>query len=243
MKYSIFHTSHCGSTLLAAKLSKSIPTLTEPNWSHDLKEKEIKEIPFIINELANEDYLIKYSSHFPYLAALLEGKKVFLYRKLNHHLQKFNHLEKAETHLDYAYKSAIKAMNSKMRNAIKSKFFNLYDIKEALAFFWVNRFLWMKQSQNILAIDSNEFFKNQDKVCEDICKWFNIEYKPIDINFHVKIQASCNLTSEPLDWTKFKEVDKTYDASKDILQDSDNQKIVDICTKIKNTFYDLEEFI
>jgi AAA15 family ATPase/GTPase len=33
MKYSIFHTSRCGSTLLACLLSKSIPTLAEPSWS------------------------------------------------------------------------------------------------------------------------------------------------------------------------------------------------------------------
>ena len=89
MNYSIFHTSHCGSTLLAALLSQSLPTITEPRWSHQIKNHKSKEdIKKHIESNLIDGQLTKYSSAYTHVAPLVSGKKVFVYRKLNHHLQK-----------------------------------------------------------------------------------------------------------------------------------------------------------
>jgi len=89
MKYSIFHTSHCGSTLLACMLSRSLPTLTEPDWVHkaiDIPDPNEK-IKFL-NDHHEEGILVKYTSLICDVMPDLNGKKVFLYRNFEDHLRK-----------------------------------------------------------------------------------------------------------------------------------------------------------
>ena len=88
-QYSIFHTSHCGSTLLASMLSKSIPTITEPSWSHRIHKQPGKTntINFLSSNLV-DNTLVKYSSMYCYVAPLVDGKKIYLYRTLQSHLEK-----------------------------------------------------------------------------------------------------------------------------------------------------------
>jgi len=89
MKYSIFHTSHCGSTLLACLLSKSIPTLTEPDWVHKgIDITNIEEKAKFINNHHKENVLVKYSSLICDVMPDISGKKVFLYRNFEDHLRK-----------------------------------------------------------------------------------------------------------------------------------------------------------
>ena len=89
MKYSIFHTSHCGSTLLACLLSKSIPTLTEPDWVHKaLDIHNIEEKAKSINNHHKDNTLVKYSSLICDVMPDVSGKKVFLYNNFEDHLRK-----------------------------------------------------------------------------------------------------------------------------------------------------------
>ena len=89
MKYSIFHTSHCGSTLLACLLSKSMPTLTEPDWVHKaLHIHNIEEKIKFINNRHKENTLVKYTSLICDVMPEVKGKKVFLYRNFEDHLRK-----------------------------------------------------------------------------------------------------------------------------------------------------------
>jgi hypothetical protein len=82
MKYSIFHTSFCGSTLLSCLLSKSIPTLAEPPWAC----QQIDKIDFNNNHL--DGHLVKYPSRAYQLIPNLNSKIVFLYRNFEDHLNK-----------------------------------------------------------------------------------------------------------------------------------------------------------
>jgi hypothetical protein len=75
---SIFHTSQCGSTLLGALLSKSLPTKNEPEWSHKIAE-QTNQLDFI-KQNASDNEIIKYPSVYCYLMPQIEGKKVFIYR-------------------------------------------------------------------------------------------------------------------------------------------------------------------
>ena len=87
MKYSIFHTSHCGSTLLACMLSNSIDTVTEPTWSHNIRQlPDMNDKMKVVNENHKDNLLVKYSSLVTDIAPNLEGKKVFLYRNILDHL-------------------------------------------------------------------------------------------------------------------------------------------------------------
>lgn len=89
MKYSIFHTSHCGSTLLACMLSNSVDTITEPKWSHDIRElPDMNDKIKVVNQNHKDNLLVKYSSLCTDIAPNLEGKKVFLFRNILDHLIK-----------------------------------------------------------------------------------------------------------------------------------------------------------
>lgn len=87
--YSIFHTSHCGSTLLSCLLSKSIPTLTEPKWSHEIKVIDnIKNKLKLVKNNHKQNILVKYPSFVCEIAPFVDGKKVFLYKNFEDHLCK-----------------------------------------------------------------------------------------------------------------------------------------------------------
>ena len=89
MKYSIFHTSHCGSTLLACMLSNSIDTVTEPRWSHDIRQlPDMNDKMKVVNENHKDNLLVKYSSLCTDIAPNIEGKKIFLFRNILDHLIK-----------------------------------------------------------------------------------------------------------------------------------------------------------
>ena len=157
MKYSIFHTSHCGSTLLACLLSKSIPTLTEPDWVHEIvKIGSSEERRNFAKEHSPEDVLVKYSSLVCDVAPFIGGKTVLLYRDLDDHLRKFS------TYPGVDLKFEAGAWAHKMSSAIIS--------------------------DDIFLLETNVFLENKEKAAEEICKFFGIEYKPLDfeIDFNVK---------------------------------------------------------
>jgi hypothetical protein len=148
MKYSIFHTSRCGSTLLACLLSKSIPTLAEPSWAC----QPIDQIDFNKNHI--DGHLVKYPSMAYQLIPNIGSKIVFLYRNLDDHLRKLE---------------SVREVN-----------------RQEEAFLWSSRFFYATQASDIIFIESNYFLNNQKETCQLICDYFGIEYKPIEINFHVK---------------------------------------------------------
>lgn len=160
MKYSIFHTSRCGSTLLACLLSKSILTLAEPSWSC----QPIDQIDYNKNHL--NGHLVKYPSRAYQLIPNIDSKIVFLYRNFDDHLKKLE---------------SVKEVN-----------------RQGEAFLWSSRFFYATQAKDIIFIESNYFLSNQKETCQLICDYFGIEYKPIEIDFHVK-QAGYNYRDNPIE--------------------------------------------
>jgi len=69
------------------------------------------------------------------------------------------------------------------------------------ATFWNERFTHMLKSQDVLFIESNYFLNNQQEIAKKVCNHFNIEYVPIEINFHVK-DAGYLHTNTPIDIKK-----------------------------------------
>lgn len=177
MKYSIFHTSHCGSTLLASLLSKSIDSYSEPRWSHQINV--IPDKLDFINRNHSDNTLVKYPSPYCYLMPHIEGKKIFLYNKLYHHLIK---------HMDN--QGGLEFQRDIMRNKFHKKSSrHVYpqgqDVGEK-AYLWADRFYYAFDSNNTIFIDCDDLFKSREYVLEKICAFLEIEYIPVNIDFHVK---------------------------------------------------------
>jgi hypothetical protein len=183
---SIFHTSHCGSTLLACLLSKSIPTLTEPSWSHELKDKE-DPISYI-NENHLSGQLVKYSSVYCHLMPQVEGKKVFLYRPLTSHIKKLKNSADASFHLT----SMVPNLHSKTKSWDKGE--TETTIQTVL---WMDRCFWAIDSENVLLINANDLFDDPQKIARKVCRFFEIDYVPVEIDYQVKL-ANLNHSDEPI---------------------------------------------
>lgn len=189
--FSIFHTSHCGSTLLSCLLSKSIDVYTEPKWSHKLHEQE-DPIEYVKQHTKN-NALIKYSSVYCYLMPKIETKKVFLYRKLTSHLLKMKDSK------DYIFQS------SRMVNNLHKRSLSVVQSKQTAlqwnAFLWQDRFFWSFDATNIMYVDCEDLFKNPQYVARQVCHFLGIDYIPVDIDYHVKF-ANLNHSDTPIDIDK-----------------------------------------
>jgi hypothetical protein len=170
--YSIFHTSHSGSTLLACMLSRSIPTLTEPGWSHEaIKISDLWEKVDFAKQHHPKNTLVKYSSLICDVMPHAEGKKIFLYRNFEDHLKKLINVNKDNEDFNISYEGML----------------------------WAQRFLWASISQDVLYIQTDFFLKNQHEATKLVCDHLGIEYIPIELpeNFNAK-KLGYNHNNEPI---------------------------------------------
>ena len=176
MKYSIFHTSQCGSTLLATLLKNSIKTYSEPKWATHphtvLKTKSLYH---------EDNTLIKYPSYTSFISNMIPDKKVFIFRDLQDHLEKITSKERAmNRHLSYHYKIY------RERNIfpdIETK----TDLQK-LAFIWAHTIFDINNSQNVLFLNANDLFLYPRETVNKVTKFFNID--PVEdldpLSFYVK---------------------------------------------------------
>jgi len=211
-KFSIFHTSLCGSTLLATMLSKSITTYSEPSWSHEITLKhKFKDAENFILDNHLDNTLVKYSSVYCYASSLLPYKKVFLYRKLKHHLQKSLEYNNSTVKFNLDVMMSRLHTNSKKTPLLGSPL-------QISARLWVDRLMWMKEASDVLWIDCDNFFDNTKDTAENVCNHFSIRYNVLDVPFHTK-KSGFNHTDSPI------LVDELKDF-KEHLVDPVNEKIV-----------------
>lgn len=210
-KFSIFHTSHCGSTLLASMVSKSIDTYTEPRWSHSINlKKTSQEVEKYVIQNHPDNTLVKYSSVYCYVSPLLPDKKVFLYRKLKHHMQKaLLHADALITTVEWNL-DVMKLNHHPLVEAVPLSGTHLH----ACAYLWVDRFLWMREAINVLWIDSDDFFDNPKRTAEKVCEYFGVPYRLLEVPFNVK-RAGLNHSDTPIN------VDEVEELNKDLLNPVD----------------------
>ena len=195
MKYSIFHTSNCGSTLLATLLRNNIKTFSEPTWIDSiyplktddfLKEYNNSKWDDIVKgkKLLHEDHtLVKYPSCTSFLSNVVSGKKIFLYRDLRDHIEKIMSKDKKSTkhrRLSYHYEIF------KLRNLfphVKPK-----NDRQKLAYVWAHHMFDISKSQNVMYLKSNDFFLHPKDTVNKVTKFFDINsVKDFDpLSFHVK---------------------------------------------------------
>ena len=201
-QYSIFHTSHCGSTLLASMLSKSIPTITEPSWSHRLHKQPGKTntINFISSNLV-DDTLVKYPSMYCYVAPLVGGKKIYLYRTLQSHLEK---MLSNSGYLVYNSEIALERLNGNLHKKLGWDYFSIKNTKNVdfkkthfvywynlniHTLLWVDRYLHINDSEDLLFVRSSDFLNDKQKIAKSVCDFFEIEYIPVGDQFNAKLSG------------------------------------------------------
>jgi len=174
LKYSIFHTSHCGSTLLATLLKDSLDTYCEPHWT------AYQDCRYFM--MAKNHTLVKYPSYSSMACRILPGKKIFIYRRLKDHLQKITSSKKLiEKNIDEYFPFC-----KNKRNLFPDLTFD-NDLKK-IAFVWIHRYLDAYYSQDVLKINANDLFLNPKKTVNKVTNFFGVErVKNFDhLNFYVK---------------------------------------------------------
>lgn len=176
----IYHTSHCGSTLMAALLANSTFVYSEPPWAYDLLMNQ----PTNLINKSNVDntIIIKFSSFYCNFSNNLPGPKLFLYRKLAHHLFKIKTSNYIDTIISTKYDKHLEHAHSSLSKYTPES--NL----ERIAFIWLNNIQTIRDSKDILWIESNNFFADKKNTMNTVCDYFKVDrIKNFEIsNIYVK---------------------------------------------------------
>ena len=164
MKYSIFHTSHCGSTLLVKLLSSQIESYSEPDWTH----QPVRTNNFTLgsDSFHKEGTLVKYPSGICPMASQVSGKKMFLHRNLKEHLFKFKSVG------DYQFSYYLDFFLKQRHPALADMSIDSEIQKHV--FLWANRVLWVQEEEEVLWIKSRDFFAHKEKELKKITTFFEI---------------------------------------------------------------------
>ena len=237
----IYHTSHCGSTLMAALLSNSSIVYSEPPWTKNLLLNE--DLDFnLLKDLYN--IVIKFGSGWCKYSNIVPGKKIFLYRKLKHHMFKiktthyFNDIvtEKYEYHLKNCHPSL--------------KGFEFETDFEKIAFMWLNNVQWIREVDDVLWIETNDFLKNKKQTMNLVCDHFQIDkIKNYELStIHVKTALHLNGRDTSINETPFpiSGMNKTLYSSFGVIDDDlcdQYPEIEDLICQVKEEFVDIDENI
>jgi hypothetical protein len=154
----IYHTSHCGSTLMATLLANSTTVYCEPPWTSSL----------LNGELELDNVTIKFGSGWCPFSNQLPGKKVFLYRKLKHHLFKIKSSHYIDSIISTKYEHHLNHCHSSLKK------FQFQTDLEKIAFMWLNNVQWVKEVNDVLWIESNSFFENKKETMNLVCDHFKL---------------------------------------------------------------------
>ena len=155
----IYHTSHCGSTLMATLLANSTTVYCEPTWSSSLLD----------GKLNLDNVTIKFGSGWCPFSNKLPGKKVFLYRKLKHHLFKIKSSHYIDSIISTKYEHHLTYCHPTLKE------FQFQTNLEKIAFMWLNNVQWISDVDDVLWIEANSFFENKQKTMDKVCDYFNLD--------------------------------------------------------------------
>lgn len=229
----IYHTSHCGSTLMATLLANSTIVYCEPTWTSSLLNGEL--------ELNN--VTIKFGSGWCPFSNKLPGKKVFLYRKLKHHLFKIKSTRYIEHIIPTKYEHHLNNCHPTLKE------FQFQTDMEKITFMWLNNVQWVKEVNDVLWIESNSFFENKKETMNLVCDHFKLaRVKNFELaNVYVKSfglignEKSINETEIPNLGTV-----KTLYSSFGVIDDDlcdQYPEIEDLICQVKEEFVDIDENI
>jgi len=188
----IYHTSHCGSTLLSAMLAPTLNVYTEPTWSHRIAQGLTDDYASQISKYDELD-VVKLPSGLCHYAAQTGGKKVFIYRKLRHHLMEM-FLNGLHYQVDYYFDF----MFAKHKHPALENF-NPASLAEKHCFLWVNRILWMHDAQDVLWLEANSYFSDPVERTKDVAAHFGgHQFDDIKLIVRDVKDLGCNHNDTPL---------------------------------------------
>jgi len=154
----IYHTSHCGSTLMATLLANSTTVYCEPQWTSSLLDCKLN----------LDNVTIKFGSGWCPFSNKLPGKKVFLYRKLKHHLFKIKSSHYIDSIISTKYEHHLTHCHPTLKE------FQFQTDLEKIAFMWLNNVQWVKEVNDVLWVESNSFFENKKETMNLVCDHFKL---------------------------------------------------------------------
>lgn len=173
----IYHTSHCGSTLMATLLANSTVVYAEPKWSENIFLNE--DLEYLKNI---DNTIIKFGSGWCPFSKKLPGKKVFLYRKLKHHLYKIKSSSYTDSIVSTKYEYHLHHCHPSLKE------YQFHTDLEKISFIWLNIIQWISETPDILWIETNSFLSNKKETMNIVCDYFEIDrVKNFELsNFYVK---------------------------------------------------------
>ena len=160
----IYHTSHCGSTLMATLLAHSTTVYSEPSWTNNLIFNEELQLTEDFNNI-----VIKFGSGYCPFSNNIPGKKIFLYRKLKHHLFKIKSSSYVESIILSKYEHYLKNCHPSLNpDQFKTDL-------EKIAFIWLNNIQSIKDNKDVVWIESNDFLRNKKQTMDMVCDYFEID--------------------------------------------------------------------
>jgi hypothetical protein len=152
--HQIYHTSHCGSTLMATLLANSTVVYAEPSWVNNLIQNDE-----LIEELT-DNTVIKFQSSLCHYSGHLSGKKVFLYRKLKHHLYKIKTSNYTDNIVSTKYEYHLHHCHPSLKE------YQFHTDLEKISFIWLNIIQWISETPDILWIETNSFLSNKKQTID-----------------------------------------------------------------------------
>ena len=234
----IYHTSHCGSTLMATLLANSTIVYCEPPWSENILLNDDLEIPNDFNNI-----VIKFGSGWCPFSNNLPGKKVFLYRKLKHHLFKIKSSHYIESIISTKYEHHLNHCHKSLKD------FQFKTDLGKIAFMWLNNVQWIKEVDDVLWVETNSFFKEKQKIMDIVCDHFqlNVVNNYELSNVYVK---SFNLigNEKPINEAEIPNLGevKTLYPSFGIIEDdlaSYDTEVTDVVSYVGDIFPEITEFL
>lgn len=186
----IYHTSHCGSTLLTAILAQNNIAFAEPNFSELIMPSE--QLGYSIDNSNYKqvvDYLqytpkwanvvIKFSTAGNMTSIFNKKKKVFLYNNLKRHMFKYINHRRIDNYMNHYFKLYLNTPYPKLNFDFHKNEKNQLNLNQVSVFMWAYSMYWLLESENCLCVNSEEFFFDRVNTVDRICDYLELE-KPHD---------------------------------------------------------------
>jgi hypothetical protein len=164
--HQIYHVARCGSTLLTYMLSEIVQSYSEPDWAKSLL---LGSTPVNITDTFR-DTVVKFPSLVSSLPIRFNGNKVFLYRPLSQHLCKIKSVDPIW----------IRSRANKINQLLKNNTVNpllgegIFDELDAVARIWILSVFQMRNTDDVLWLETNDLFTNKKDSVIKVCKHFGL---------------------------------------------------------------------
>jgi hypothetical protein len=176
-----------------------------------------------------KDCVVKFQSLSLINPILLGGKKVFLYRPLSQHLHKIKSVQ------DYWMQIRAQQLRTMLND---DGIWNPSSDLELIAYHWVTSVKEMMKHQDVLWIQSNEFFQNKQGVIDNVCAHFGLpivtdySLSPVNVK-HMDLNGKDHVCEAAISDTQGVE---RVTSNHGIILTSTDDEILEICETVNRLY-------